>query len=100
MLGAALWLLASSHALTLAPCPPCPGSPRVAVLPKRGPPTQPTLEQARLGRWDLPDERGVEGPAPVHGHGGLAPTLSRVPLAPVESARSLPARSTRLILLT
>lgn len=27
-------------------------------------------------------------------------TLSRVPLAPVESARSLPARSTRLILLT
>ena len=30
----------------------------------------------------------------------LAPSLSRVPLAPVESARSLPARSTRLILLT
>ena len=30
----------------------------------------------------------------------LAPSLSRVPLAPVESARSLPARSTRLTLLT
>ena len=30
----------------------------------------------------------------------LAPSLSRVPVAPVESARSLPARSTRLILLT
>lgn len=27
-------------------------------------------------------------------------TFNRVPLAPVESARSLPARSTRLILLT
>jgi hypothetical protein len=30
----------------------------------------------------------------------LAPSLSRVPLAPVESALSLPARSTKLILLT
>ncbi|CAN7986448.1 unnamed protein product, partial [Ixodes hexagonus] len=30
----------------------------------------------------------------------LAPSLSRVPWAPVESALSLPARSTRLILLT
>uniref|UniRef100_A0A6B0U5D5 Uncharacterized protein n=1 Tax=Ixodes ricinus TaxID=34613 RepID=A0A6B0U5D5_IXORI len=30
----------------------------------------------------------------------LAPSLSRVPCAPVESALSLPARSTRLILLT
>lgn len=32
--------------------------------------------------------------------GGGGPTLRRVPLAPVESARSLPARSTRLTLLT
>ena len=31
---------------------------------------------------------------------GDSPTFRRVPLAPVESARSLPARSTRLILLT
>lgn len=31
---------------------------------------------------------------------GGGPTFRRVPLAPVESARSLPARSTRLILLT
>ena len=30
----------------------------------------------------------------------LAPSFNRVPLAPVESARSLPARSTKLILLT
>lgn len=30
----------------------------------------------------------------------LSPTFSLVPLAPVESARSLPARSTKLILLT
>ena len=30
----------------------------------------------------------------------LAPSLRRVPLAPVASARSLPARSTKLILLT
>lgn len=31
---------------------------------------------------------------------GTALTFSLVPLAPVESARSLPARSTKLILLT
>ena len=30
----------------------------------------------------------------------LAPSLRRVPLAPVESARSLPAKSTKLILDT
>lgn len=30
----------------------------------------------------------------------FAPSLSRVPLAPVESARSLPAKSTKLTLLT
>ena len=30
----------------------------------------------------------------------LAPSLRRVPVAPVESALSLPAKSTRLILLT
>ena len=30
----------------------------------------------------------------------LAPSLSRVPLAPVDSARSEPARSTKDILLT
>lgn len=30
----------------------------------------------------------------------ISPTFNLVPLAPVESARSLPAKSTRLILLT
>lgn len=30
----------------------------------------------------------------------FAPSLSRVPFAPVESARSLPAKSTKLTLLT
>lgn len=36
----------------------------------------------------------------VHGVKADVVTLSRVPLAPVESALSLPAKSTRLILLT
>ena len=40
------------------------------------------------------------GPTAPYGHGARAPTLRRVPFAPVESARSLPAKSTRLILLT
>lgn len=54
-------------------------------------------KQARKGDVLAGDEGGGHG---AEGDIRSALTFSLVPLAPVESARSLPARSTKLILLT
>lgn len=62
-----------------------------------------TLRQNTAEKWQFPMQRARN----QAGKGQVAPrdprhalTFSLVPFAPVESARSLPARSTRLILLT
>lgn len=95
-----LVLLGSQH-LQLGPTGP--GGTGTGQLSNKTPPRILAAQGARnQARKDVgAGEEGVGCGIPT-GRQGPAPalTFSRVPFAPVESARSLPARSTKLILLT
>lgn len=95
-------LLAFSHLLTCAPPPKLilGGGPNTPLHPQEEPSCLAHPGTSQDQRRDSTYVSRCRGPTAPYGHGARAPTLRRVPFAPVESARSLPAKSTRLILLT